>query len=82
MLFGLMKLLPDGKKAEWYNVTKLRKKHPAWFREDLSKLFALFDGPGYLQRIIGAKFPLKDAALANAMLEKGETSGKIVLLPA
>ncbi len=79
-LFGLMKLIPDGKQAVWYNVTKLRNQHPAWFREDLSKLFALL-ADRQIQPVIGAKFPLKNAALANAMLEKGQTSGKIVLLP-
>ncbi len=79
-LFGLMKLIPDGKRAVWYNVTKLRNQRPEWFREDLSKLFALLGGR-QIQPVIGAKFPLSDAALANAMLEKGQTFGKIVLLP-
>jgi NADPH:quinone reductase-like Zn-dependent oxidoreductase len=79
-LFGLMKLLPDGKQAVWYNVTKLRNQHPDWFREDLSKLFALL-ADRQIQPVIEAKLPLSDAALANTMLEKGQTSGKIVLLP-
>jgi NADPH:quinone reductase len=79
-LLGLMKLIPDGKKAEWYNVTKLRNQRPEWFREDLSKLFALL-AERQIQPIIGAKFPLTEAALANTMLEKGQTSGKIALLP-
>jgi NADPH:quinone reductase-like Zn-dependent oxidoreductase len=79
-LFGLMKFIPDGKQAVWYNVTKLRNQNPAWFREDLSKLFALLVDR-QIQPVIAANFPLKQAALANAMLEEGQTSGKIVLLP-
>jgi NADPH:quinone reductase-like Zn-dependent oxidoreductase len=31
--------------------------------------------------VIAAKFPLREAARANEMLEKAQVSGKIVLLP-
>jgi NADPH:quinone reductase-like Zn-dependent oxidoreductase len=76
----LMKLLPDGKKASWYNVRGLRDKHPDWFREDLSKLFQLL-AARQIQPVIAARLPLRDAPRANKMLEGGQVSGKIVLLP-
>jgi NADPH:quinone reductase-like Zn-dependent oxidoreductase len=79
-LLGLMKLLPDGKQVSWFNVKKLRDQHPTWFREDLSKLFDLL-AARQIQPIIAAKLPLRDAFIANEMLEKSQISGKIVLLP-
>ncbi|MGB6199337.1 MAG: medium chain dehydrogenase/reductase family protein [Candidatus Acidiferrales bacterium] len=79
-LFGLMKIIPDGKHESWFNVKTSRDQHPEWFREDLSHLFELLAGRD-IQPVIGAKFPLREAARANEMLEKGQASGKIVLLP-
>lgn len=79
-LLGLMKLLPDGKKATWYNVKSLRDQHPEQFREDLSRLFELLS-TRQIQPVIAARFLLKEAARAHAMLEAGQLSGKLVLLP-
>jgi NADPH:quinone reductase-like Zn-dependent oxidoreductase len=77
---GLLKLIPDGKHAFWYNVRNLRDAHPDWFREDLSKLFELLANR-QIQPVIAAKLPLREAAQANRMLEQAQVSGKIVLLP-
>jgi len=77
-LLGLMKLMPNGKRADWYNVKTLRDAHPEWFREDLSKLFALLR-EGKIKPVIGARLPLREAARANEMLEKAQVTGKIVL---
>jgi len=77
---GLMKILPDGKQVAWYNAKTLRNAHPEWFREDLSKLFELLKAREIVP-VIAAKFPLREAARANEMLEKAQVSGKIVLLP-
>jgi len=79
-LLGLMKLLPGGKKVGWFNVKTLRDQHPEWFREDLSRLFDLLSAR-QIQPVIAVRFPLSDAALANGMLEKSQSSGKFVLLP-
>lgn len=79
-LFGLMKILPDGKKASWYNVKTLRDQRPDWFREDLSSLFDLLSARS-IQPVIAATFPLHEAPRANEMLEKAQVSGKLVLLP-
>lgn len=77
---ALMKLLPNGRKASWYNIKTLRDSKPEWFREDLGKLFELLRAR-QIQPVIAARLPLRDAARANEMLEKSQVSGKIVLLP-
>jgi NADPH:quinone reductase-like Zn-dependent oxidoreductase len=77
---GLLKLIPDGKRAYWYNVKTLRDSHPDWFREDLSKLFILLAGRK-IQPVIAAKLPLREAARANELLEHAQISGKIILFP-
>jgi NADPH:quinone reductase-like Zn-dependent oxidoreductase len=77
---ALLKLIPDGKRARWYNIKTLRDTHPDWFREDLPKLFNLLR-ERKVKPVIAAKLPLREAARANEMLEKAQVSGKIVLLP-
>ena len=46
----------------------------------MSKLFELL-GARSIQPVIAARFPLREAARANEMLEEAQVSGKIVLLP-
>jgi NADPH:quinone reductase-like Zn-dependent oxidoreductase len=79
-VLGLMRVLPDGKNAAWFNVKNERDQHPERFRADLSKLFDLL-AARRIQPVISARFPLREAARANELLEKGQTSGKLVLLP-
>jgi NADPH:quinone reductase len=78
-LLGLMKVLPDGKRASWYNVKKLADASPELFREDLTKLFDLLV-QNKIRPVIAGKFPLREAARASELLEKGQVSGKLVLL--
>lgn len=79
-LLGFMRMIPDGRRASWYNVKLLRDAHPDWFAQDLGKLFELL-AQRQIQPMIAARLPLRDAPRANEMLEKAEVSGKIVLLP-
>jgi NADPH:quinone reductase-like Zn-dependent oxidoreductase len=79
-LLGLMKALPDGRHASWYNIKKLRDARPDWFREDLSRLFGLL-AARKIRPVIAGKFPLSEAARANELLEKSQGAGKFVLLP-
>jgi NADPH:quinone reductase-like Zn-dependent oxidoreductase len=79
-LLGLMKMIPDRRRASWYNVKVLHDAHPEWFREDLTKLFELL-AERQIQPLIASRLPLRDAPRANEMLEKAQVSGKIVLLP-
>jgi NADPH:quinone reductase len=76
---GLMKILPDGKRASWYNVKTLSDTSPEMFREDLTRLFE-FLSQQQIHPVIAARFPLREAARANEMLEKAQVSGKLVLL--
>jgi NADPH:quinone reductase-like Zn-dependent oxidoreductase len=79
-LLAIMKLLPDGKRAFWYNVKSLRDTNPDWFREDLTRLFDLLS-QRQIQPVIAGRFPLREATRAQEMLEKSQFSGKVVLLP-
>jgi NADPH:quinone reductase-like Zn-dependent oxidoreductase len=78
-LFGLMKILPDGKRASWYNIKSLSDSSPHTFREDLTRLFDLLSHKKICP-VIAARFPLREAARANEILEKAQVSGKLVLL--
>lgn len=79
-LLGFMRMIPNGRRASWYNVKLLRDAHPNWFAQDLSKLFELL-AQRQIKPVIAVRLPLRDAPRANEMLEKAEVSGKIVLLP-
>ena len=37
----LWRFLPGGKRSRFYSITVMRARHPAWFREDLERLFGL-----------------------------------------
>jgi NADPH:quinone reductase-like Zn-dependent oxidoreductase len=78
-LMGILKLVPDGRRCEWYNVTKLRQRQPSWFREDLKSLFELL-AQRRIQPVVAARMPLREAGQANEMIEQAKFAGKIVLL--
>jgi NADPH:quinone reductase-like Zn-dependent oxidoreductase len=78
-LLATMKMIPDGKKCEWFNVTGLRNEHPDWFREDIAILYELL-ATRKIHPVIGARFPLREAAKANELIEGAGATGKIVLL--
>src|SRR3954451_22253446 len=37
----LWRWLPGGKRARFYSINAMRARHPAWFQEDLERLFSL-----------------------------------------
>ena len=80
VLLGFMKALPGGRSAIWYNVKQLRDAKPEWFREDLSRLFEMLSAR-QIQPVIAGRFPLREAARANELLESAQITGKLVLLP-
>ncbi len=75
----LLSWLPNGKSGEFYGITALYRKDRMPFFEDLPVLFKLLE-ERKLKPIIGRRFPILEAAEANALLESGQVSGKIVLL--
>jgi len=74
----LVGLLP-GKSARWYSLTTEAKKHPEWFREDLTRLLAMLQEKA-IRPVVAARLPLRDAPRAHELLEQASVTGKIVLM--
>lgn len=72
--------LPNGKRAGFYSITRMRKKHPDWFREDLSALFELLRA-GTIHPRIAERIRLADVADAHRRIEGGGLDGKLVIDP-
>ncbi len=68
----------EGRSADFYSITDLRKSHPDWFREDLEALFQLLANKE-ISPEIWKTFPLSEAVQAHQLLEQGKVRGKIVL---
>lgn len=77
MRIKIWNILPNGKKASFYSIGGLRKKHPEWFKEDLQKLFTLL-GKGDIKPEISNHFTLDKAKEVHEKIEKAEIKGKIV----
>ena len=77
----LLSLWPDGKSATFYGISALYARDKQPFKEDLPKLFKLLE-EGKIKPVIHARFPLLEAAKAQALLESGEVGGNIALLAA
>ncbi len=75
---AILNILPDGRHATFYGITRLYRKDPMPFREDLPKLFQLLK-EGKVKPVIAGIFPLSKAAKAHEMLERGDVQGKLVL---
>jgi NADPH:quinone reductase-like Zn-dependent oxidoreductase len=74
----LLNLLPNGRSATYYSTGKSRlNRRP--FEKDWAALFKLLEG-GKIKPIIAARFPILEAAKANALLESGQVVGNVVLM--
>jgi len=58
----------------------MRALHPAWFREDLERLFGLLATCVIRPRVAG-RISFDDVAEAHRRLEAGGLEGKLVLCP-
>jgi NADPH:quinone reductase-like Zn-dependent oxidoreductase len=76
----LWSLPPQRKHATFYDIRRLAKKHPDWFREDLTALLALL-AAGKLHPVIAARLPLEEVVRAHQQVEHAEVEGKLVLIP-
>jgi len=74
--FILYNLLPNGKAIKGYGTHRVDHR---LLMEDWAKLFKLLE-EGKIKPIIAKKFPILEAAQANALLESGQVIGNIVLL--
>jgi NADPH:quinone reductase-like Zn-dependent oxidoreductase len=78
-ILSILQLLPDGRKAVFYNIASLKKQHPDWFREDITKLLDLLSHK-QIKPIIADRLPLAKAAHAHKLLDRSAVSGQLVLL--
>jgi NADPH:quinone reductase-like Zn-dependent oxidoreductase len=74
----LWNLWPNGRSTTFYSIQALRKKHPDWFIEDLTRLFQWL-GEGKIAPRIASRMPLAEAGKAHELVVKGGLQGKIVL---
>jgi NADPH:quinone reductase-like Zn-dependent oxidoreductase len=76
----LWRWLPGGKRAGFYSINVMRARHPAWFREDLERLFGLL-ATGTIRPRVAERISLDEVAEAHRRLEAGGLEGKLVLCP-
>jgi NADPH:quinone reductase len=76
----LWSLPPKRKRTAFYDIRPLKRKHPEWFREDLTALFDLL-AAGKLHPVISARLPLDEVVRAHELVEHAEVEGKVVLIP-
>jgi NADPH:quinone reductase len=76
----LWRWLPGGKRARFYSINAMRARHPAWFREDLERLFALLATRAIRPRV-AERISFDEVAEAHRRLEAGGLVGKLVLCP-
>jgi NADPH:quinone reductase len=72
--------LPGGKRLRLYSINAMRARHPAWFHEDLERLFGLLQ-TGAIRPRIADCISFDDVAEAHRRLEAGGLDGKLVLCP-
>ena len=76
----LWRWLPCGKRARFYSINVMRARHPAWFREDLERLFGCWQlAPS--SRALPSESTFDEVAEAHGRLEAGGLEGKLVLCP-
>ena len=76
----LWRWLPGGKRARFYSINVMRARHPAWFREDLERLFGLLAIRAIRPRV-AERISFDEVAEAHRRLEAGGLEGKLVLCP-
>jgi NADPH:quinone reductase len=76
----LWRWLPGGKRARFYSINVMRVLHPAWFRQDLERLFGLLATETIRPRVV-ERISFDEVATAHCRLEAGGLEGKLVLCP-
>jgi NADPH:quinone reductase-like Zn-dependent oxidoreductase len=76
----LLNWLPSGKRLRIYSINLMRALHPAWFREDLERLFGLVATRAIRPRV-AERISFDEVAEAHRRLEAGGLDGKLVLCP-
>jgi NADPH:quinone reductase len=76
----LWRWLPGGRRARFYSINAMRAQRPAWFREDLERLFGLLATRAIRPRV-AERISFDEVAGAHRRLEAGGLEGKLVLCP-
>jgi NADPH:quinone reductase len=76
----LLSWLPGGKRVRVYSINLMRARHPAWFREDLERLFGML-AAGAIQPRVAGRISFDEVAEAHRRVEAGGLDGKLVLCP-
>jgi NADPH:quinone reductase len=76
----LWRWLPGSKRARFYSINVTRARHPAWFREDLERLFGLLAARAIRPRV-AERISFNEIVEAHRRLEAGGLEGKLVLCP-
>jgi NADPH:quinone reductase-like Zn-dependent oxidoreductase len=76
----LLRWLPSGKRARFYSINAMRARHPAWFQEDLERLFGLL-ATGAIRPRIAERISFDEFVEAHRRLEAGGLEGRLVLCP-
>jgi NADPH:quinone reductase-like Zn-dependent oxidoreductase len=76
----LLSWLPGGKRVRVYSINVMRARHPAWFREDLERLFGLLATRAIRPRV-AERISFDEIAEAHRRVEAGGLDGKLVLCP-
>jgi len=71
----LWRWLPGGKRARFYSINVTRARHPAWFREDLQRLFELL-ATGTIRPRVAERISFDEVAEAHRRLEAGGSPGQ------
>ncbi len=75
----LWNIMPNSRSATLYSIGPWRKKHPDWFRADLTNLFDLLV-QGKIEPVIAERMRLDEATHAHELIEQAAVQGKIVLI--
>ena len=76
----LWKWLPGGKRARFYSINVMRARQPAWFREDLERLFGLL-AAGAIQPRIAERISLDEVAEAHRPCRGGRSRRQARAVP-
>jgi NADPH:quinone reductase-like Zn-dependent oxidoreductase len=76
----LLSWLPGGKRIRVYSINAMRARHPAWFREDLERLFGMLATRAVRPRV-AERISFDEVVEAHRRLEAGGLEGKLVLCP-
>jgi NADPH:quinone reductase-like Zn-dependent oxidoreductase len=76
----MLSWLPGGKRVRLYSINAMRARHPAWFKEDLERLFGLLAARAIRPRV-AERIAFDEVAEAHRHIEEGGLDGKLVLCP-